>query len=647
MKRPGNTLLLVLVFVVTISALAIGGLSLTQTAVRGSRARIYSQQAVRVGESGIEKAVWCLNNPGNTTECNRPGGPGTEYSGESGTSLGAGTFSTTVSGNGNSRTVQVTSTINNIQKTIVARLTTTNSSKAFNYGLQTGVGGLELYNSAYVSGNVYSGGDIVGHNTAHIDGDIVLTKGNPTLDQSADPATQTNTLAWGDVGGRRFVAQSFTPTLTERVFSLGFRISKVGGGVPPTGTFYIYSDSSDNPGSNLSGNGQALSVTVLSDPAGLNGWTTQGFAPNTNPVLIAGTKYWLVFSLPSTSGTNYRKFVTSGNNGDGQYANGTAKIGSSTSSMSAACTGGCDLAFQVNMGGVYSKLKDMTVNVGPDGGGNVLAHTIDNSTIAKHACYNSLLNTVRANAGASTCAAGAYVNDCNSGFPADAAPYCHVTDPAYLPTPPEFVIQDAEITDYEDQAVNLGGTFTCPSSPHNLSGNIGPRKIICDKVIINSNVTLTGGLWIDGNLEISGNPIIRLDPAYGSNDGYIIVDRRNDRVNFGSIDIQNNPYIQDIAGDAYIMLLATNKNLTETNNAQGYPYAMNLRNSPLGKIILYAPYGVVNIENSAAFKEVTAHKIIMRNSSHIDYETGLASTIFTSGPGAAWTYKKGSYQILD
>ena len=52
--------------------------------------------------------------------------------------------------------------------------------------------------------------------------------------------------------------------------------------------------------------------------------------------------------------------------------------------------------------------------------------------------------------------------------------------------------------------------------------------------------------------------------------------------------------------------------------------------------ILYAGYGLIDINNSGQFKEITAAKIKISNSATITYESGLANAVFSSGPSGGY-----------
>ena len=82
--------------------------------------------------------------------------------------------------------------------------------------------------------------------------------------------------------------------------------------------------------------------------------------------------------------------------------------------------------------------------------------------------------------------------------------------------------------------------------------------------------------------------------------------------------------------------------ISQNNSAElgGSESAISMDNSASGSVILYAGHGLIDIQNSATLKEVTGYKIKAKNSANIVYNTGLANTLFTSGPG-------GGYEILN
>mgnify|MGYP003343766782 FL=1 len=64
--------------------------------------------------------------------------------------------------------------------------------------------------------------------------------------------------------------------------------------------------------------------------------------------------------------------------------------------------------------------------------------------------------------------------------------------------------------------------------------------------------------------------------------------------------------------------------------------AIDIDNNILGDVLVYAGHGAIEMENNASLKEVTGYKIRIKNNAQVIYETGLASLLFTSGPGGGY-----------
>lgn len=638
-KSPeGQTLVLT---VLLLSLIVVGALTLLSSllADRQAATTLYARSLARdTVDAGIDRAIWCLNNG---ASCTSP------YLGETGT-VANGEFETTVtSPSGYTRVVESTGYVPSkanpkVTKVVRVTLTLDSTDVSFNYGLQAGVGGLDLKNNNLITGNVFSGGSVTGGNSA-ITGDVVITVGDPTIDATADPSVSPlNTLTFGTNGSTNdFLAQSFVPTATEKIHSIDLKIAKHSS---PTSTLtlYIYSDSSGNPGTDLTSGGQAVSVSVPNDsPSGWeNGWTTQVFTPTTNPVLAAGVTYWLVLQTSSTNASKY--WVATRDTDNASYASGQAKLDGDTTSMPNACaSAGCDIAFRVQLGGVSNRLEvgctgakciDGTYAVG----GNGYAETITSTDIKQHACYKYITGTVKAGKGTATCTTSSTAPvPCDKvNTKVDTGPYCHYNNPTTDPV--GFPLSSAQITQMEGQAAT-GGEVDCAAGCTISSGSIGPKKYN-GNVTISGNVTLIGTIWVKGNLTLDST--ITLSNTFGSGSGTIIADNPADPISSGRIIIGNGGNaLGNSTPDTYIMLLANSKMLTDDNGA------VDVSNN-LTAGVVYAANGSVVLKNSADLKEVTGQRIVLQNGSDITYETGLASVVFTSGPGASWIMRPGSYQTL-
>lgn len=642
------------IFLLAVSVLVLTLYERTAQNISVTSRRVNDPVTTSIAESGIEKAVYCLNNAAVVApDCPRDAQG--KYIGETGVGVGKGTYTTSVSTSGQTSTITVTATtpglLGGSSKQIEATLTQAASiNPAFQFGVQTGEGGIIMSNNASVIGNVYTNGSITGSNGSSVTGDAILAASGDTMDAISNPSVSPLlTKNIGDANNTLYLAQKFVSGVNKSVYSLNLKLAKHGLG-PPAITAYIYTDDGGSPDVNISGAGQNLDAAFPYDspggwegnanPPSGTGWTEQMFSPNS--ILLENTPYWLVLKAAASNSSKYWTTVRSAD--DTTYADGTAKIGSSLGSLGAL---NYDIAFQINVGG-----QEPTLNV-PTVGGNAYGHNIKDTTVGKHAYYQELAGTVKANGGTATCSL-------------TPGTYCH---PASVDQPPQnFPISDAQIAQMETIAA-AGGTVTCsPTCTIANGSSIGPKKYIGNVVTTNSAVvTLAGTVWIEGNFSLSNSAILQLDPGYGTDSGIIIADNPNDRVNGGIISFSNNG---DLRGSSNASCTGTPKRcsdgLNENNNcsvASDCPMnsimAISMNADPamatnaisvannLSAGVLYAPYGLVTISNNANLKEVTAQKLSLSNNSSIKYMTGLASAIFSSGPGASWQLKPGSYHIVD
>lgn len=565
----------------------------------------------QLAESGIDRGLWCLNHPANCPA---------NYSGET-TTQGAGSYTLTLTTAGSKKIATSVATVHKQTHTIQTTVQNTSSTNAsFFYGVQTGVGGVTMSNNASIVGNLYTGGSVTGSNGSSITGDVILTPGSPTLDVvSNPPVSPLNTRTLGDASSTTYLAQSFVSGFDNKVYSIDAKLAQHGS---PTSavTLYIYTDNAGSPGTNLSGSGQTVTVAIPADtsPGWETAWTNQVFNPGTT--LIAGTKYWLVMKVSATNATKY--WVSVKDTTDTSYSNGTAKISSNGTSWNTGCTTACDIALRTNMGGVEPTLNIPTV------GGNAYAYKIDNTNIGKDAYYQQLDDTVKANT----------IGIAETCLTSTDGTHCHrnsTDQPAQ-----NFPLSDAQIATMEAQAA-AGGTVTCSPTCNIGTSTIGPKKYVGDVTITNSAVvTLNGTVWVSGNIIISNGAILKLASSYGSNSGVIIADDPSNPTTKGSVTLSNNGDLQgNGTADTYIMVIGMNADPTFVTPA--ITVANNLTAG-----ILYAQNGLVTISNNAALKEVTAQQLSLSNNASVTYQSGLASIVFTSGPGGAWQIQPKTWQDL-
>lgn len=615
-RRKGNSLVLVLVFTGAILVIVLAIFRYTQTNSTVSTKRVNDQNVTRIADAGIEKAAWCLNHPTVTTsECDM-----NNYANQNGNAsgtLGNGSYTISVSGNGSSRIVQVAGTQigsgGTSSKTVQATLLRNGSAANFNYGMQVGTGGIVMNNSSKIIGNVFANGSVTGNNSATITGDVVLAVGDATTNVSVDPAPNGTTSFGQTSPNTKYVVQSFVPTVTDKLYEIDLKVARTSL-LPANINLKLYSDNAvDNrPLNQIATTTVGASIFPV-NVAGWDGaWTEVSFPPTS---LTSGTKYWIVLEVNSTDNS---KIYTVLNATSDVYAGNTAKIGSNlTSGLAQLGSIGTDIAFQVKMGGTFPTLS-MSGGIG----GSVKSHTINGTTVGGDAYYQALVGTVKANGGSETC----------SMVPGTR---CHPVTTEE--TPAAFPLTSAQINGFELDAAD--GTPIGATTWSNGTHNLGPAVVNGDLELTNdAQIILTGAVWVKGNISIENTSKIILSDSYGTDSGVIIAHDPDNPTIKGKIEIENSAAITGNSNpDTYILTIAMSNDLSGS--------AINLANSQTGTIF-YAPNGNVTLNNTAGLQELVAKKITMNNTATITYSDGLADEFFTSGPGGSWTYQKGTYQIL-
>ena len=239
---------------------------------------------------------------------------------------------------------------------------------------------------------------------------------------------------------------------------------------------------------------------------------------------------------------------------------------------------------------------------------SVYAHTIRNSDIEKDAYYQVISNT-----------------------DVDGVSYSGSPDQATSSLP----ISDAQIDEWKTEAAT-GGTHNSPC-PYTISGtvSIGPKKINCDLNITGSAVvTLNGNVWVSGNINFSNTADIKINPSLGDKSIVMIADKETNRSSSGRIFISNSvEFFGSGSAKSYILLISRN-NSAESGGGNS---AIDISNSANGKVLLYAPHGLMYLSNSISIKEASAYKIQLSNSAKVIYETGIANLLFTSGPSSGYS----------
>jgi hypothetical protein len=252
--------------------------------------------------------------------------------------------------------------------------------------------------------------------------------------------------------------------------------------------------------------------------------------------------------------------------------------------------------------------------------GTVWAHSLDGALIDGDAYYFDATTRV-----------GTIVNG-NS--------YPGTPDQATIDMP----IPDAKIEEWKT-IIETTGTVIASTSPECSSGTyviqtdttLNNVKIECNvdmrKQGAATTIILAGPVWIEGNLSFSQGPNIVASSSLGLKSVQVIVDNEIDRIMSGKVSINQSTNFSSGNAQSYVVLISMN------NSAEngGSEMAINIAQSAIGKVLVYAPHGLIKMGNSISLKEVTGYQIDVNNGASVIYESGLMSLLFTGGPGGGFT----------
>lgn len=201
--------------------------------------------------------------------------------------------------------------------------------------------------------------------------------------------------------------------------------------------------------------------------------------------------------------------------------------------------------------------------------------------------------------------------------------------------PADLPITDELIDEWKNAATSTVVSSPCPYLIED-DVTIGPLKITCDVEIKgNIDVILNGAIWVIGDLKIEGTPDIIISSSIGDKSIPIVVDNPNDRLTSSRITLQNSTSFvgSPLGTNSYILLVSQN------NSAEngGSEKAITAGNSVNGDLLLYAGHGEIELSNNVDLKEVSGYRIRLKNSAEVTYESGLADSLFTTGPSGGYT----------
>lgn len=550
-----------------------------------------SEKATTLAEAGVDKAIASLNETGGT------------YLGESETSLGGGSYSTTItSKDAGTKVIEATGYVPNKTKPKAKRTVKIEASKgigvAFQYAVQIGEGGLDLNSNNQINGSVYSNGPIYANSNNTINGDAWVAAAPPAnANQETDcQGVNCQDFIFGkDVGGqlRLDAAQSFRPSITAELSKISLKLKKIGS--PADANVRIMENKSGSPDKN-----KVLTTGTLLSSLVTNEYSFVDITFNSTITLDTDKTYWLMIDASSNS-TNYWAWQ---NDLAQSYTRGSPKWSPNWQASNPVWNNiSGDLAFKVYLGGIVNALSGNS-NFRVNGDGH--ANRIEKVTIGKDAYYKTIVN--------SSVAGNSYPNSDD-------------------PPPKPFPISEGNISAWKNQAQSSGiSTGDLNYDQENCPAVINSKKIV-GNVFFNSNCTtlIKSPLWITGNLTLNSNITLKLHPDYGPLSGIIIVD--------GKIDLNSNIKFQGSGvGSSILMGLSTFDSRTNDETA----IRVN-SNGVTGAF--YADKGIIEPGTNNTYIELTAWKIRLVSNTTINYDTGLSSNMFSGGPSGSYSLVKGTYQI--
>jgi fibronectin-binding autotransporter adhesin len=570
----GAAMMILVIFFVLISlTILIGIVTPTVREFKVASNMFSSKKAYFLAESGSEDAFYRIKN-------------GKQISTSETLTIGSDTTVTNISTNGNSKVIDSTgdSTSNERKNSISL---TTGAGIAFNYGLQSGNGGVTIDGGSTVTGNIYSNGSINAISASITGSAIAADSASLTADQSNEsPLVPDSSISFRNLSASQDFAQSFQLSTSASINKVQFYIKKVG--APSDATIRLVTDSSGSPSTNTIPIG---TVTLSSGQVTTNyGWVTAVFS--SYPSLMPNTKYWVIIDNSTQKSTDY--YVIGGNT---NYANGTAKTGVYSGSW---VDTNLDGYFRVYTGGITSQIGGASyvggVTIGTGSVGDAWASVVKGASVA----------------GNLYCTTGTNNNkSCNTSK----------GSPPSMPMP----FSESNISEWKSDAES-GGTITGNYTIGWAGGTLGNKKIT-GNLTVNGGGTLTlnGPLWVVGSVTVTAGGRIKLPSNYAKNSETIVSD--------GIVSISGGGSAGSGSSGSYLFIVSTSKCPNDSGCSGASAISVT---GGAGAIAVDAQYGNVALSGGASLNAVVGNSISATGGSNITYDQGLASPSFVSGPSGGW-----------
>jgi hypothetical protein len=217
----------------------------------------------------------------------------------------------------------------------------------------------------------------------------------------------------------------------------------------------------------------------------------------------------------------------------------------------------------------------------------------------------------------------------------------HLTTCPYSETPAAPVMPSLDTAFWHAKAEAGGtieGNYTIPNG-----ASFGPKRINGNLYTANNaTITLTGPIWVNGDVLFENNATIKLDPALSQSSSIILADSLINPATSGRIRLSNNVHVNSTSDGSYIVLASTNTSNTSTSPA------INVLNNTQS-VLLWAPFGSVNVSNNAITNAVVAQTLYLDNNTSVDYDnSGITpsnlSIITTNVSDNRWHIKPATWR---
>lgn len=479
---------------------------------------------------------------------------------------------------------------------------------SFNYGLQTGLGGLEMSGSSYIVGNVYSNGPVVGNGgsgwyTTYVTGSLTaanMTDPTSTIQNFISSPTPTQTFTFGrtvpDALLYEDLAQSFDVSTTTTITEVDVYLKKIG--APANATVRIVANKKNSPGHYGTPTGALLGSGTLNTNLVTSSFSNVPVVLS-SPVTLNPGLYWLVIDVISPNNSKY--FIAGmTSSSTSQFSAGASLSGRYPTTILHPLTQlvYADLGYRIYSGGYTGSITG--IGVGTSGTGNAWARSVTNTTVT-----GSLF--------------------CQSGLGNNKACNTSKADPSSIGLP----IASSNLDEWKELATEGGATTTIIIGGSNTR-TLGPLKINGNlKVEGSGRLNITGPIYVTGTVEVGGAGKIYVDSSMGTKSGIIVAD--------STIIIEGSGGIYGSGTPGSYVVVATNSSCPGGPNcASGNTRALKISGAS-GAVVLSVPEGTAELEGSVSIKSLVAKKVKMSGTASIIYESGLADLDFTSGPSGSWT----------